>query len=119
MFPERFNNKTNGVTPRRWLHLSNPALSRAITEAIGDGWIKDLTQLRRLEPFARDAAFSDSFLGAKKRAKRQFADWLRSASGEVVDPDSIFDCATIPGSICIRGRLSSPAKRRPHINSRN
>ena len=92
MFPERFNNKTNGVTPRRWLHLSNPALSRAITEAIGDGWIKDLSQLRKLESFAGDAAFSDSFLEAKRSAKRQFADWLRSTSGEVVDPDSIFDC---------------------------
>jgi starch phosphorylase len=92
MFPERFNNKTNGVTPRRWLHLSNPALSRAITDAIGDGWIKDLSQLRKLEPFAADAAFSDSFLAAKKSAKRQFADWLRSTSGEVVDPESIFDC---------------------------
>ncbi|HYZ83683.1 MAG TPA: glycogen/starch/alpha-glucan family phosphorylase, partial [Bryobacteraceae bacterium] len=65
MFPERFNNKTNGVTPRRWLHLSNPALSSTITEAIGDGWIKDLSQLRRLEPFAADAAFSGSFLKAK------------------------------------------------------
>ena len=92
MFPERFNNKTNGVTPRRWLHLSNPALSRTITEAIGDGWVKDLSHLRKLEPFAADAAFSDSFLEAKRSAKRQFADWLRSTSGEVVDADSIFDC---------------------------
>src|ERR1700756_1295665 len=55
MFPERFNNKTNGVTPRRWLHLSNPALSRAITDGIGDGWIKDLSQLRKLERYAADA----------------------------------------------------------------
>ncbi len=92
MFPERFNNKTNGVTPRRWLHLSNPALSGSITEAIGEGWIKDLGQLRKLEPFAADAAFSDSFHKAKRSAKRQFADWLRSNSGDVVDPDSIFDC---------------------------
>jgi len=92
MFPERFNNKTNGVTPRRWLHLSNPALSRTITDAIGTGWIKDLSQLRKLEPLAADSAFSDSFLEAKRSAKRQFADWLRSTSGEVVDPDSIFDC---------------------------
>jgi len=91
-FPERFNNKTNGVTPRRWLHLSNPALSRAITEAIGDGWIKDLSRLRGLEAFAADRAFSDSFLEAKRSAKRQFADWLRSTSGAVVDPNSIFDC---------------------------
>ncbi len=92
MFPERFSNKTNGVTPRRWLHLSNPALSAAITGAIGDGWIKDLGQLRRLEPLAGDAALSDSFREAKRNAKRQFADWLRSTSGEIVDPDSIFDC---------------------------
>jgi glycogen phosphorylase len=92
VFPERFNNKTNGVTPRRWLHLSNPALAGSITEAIGDGWIKDLEQLRRLEPLAADAAFSDSFLDAKRTAKLRFAQWLRSNSGEVVDPDSIFDC---------------------------
>jgi len=92
IFPERFNNKTNGVTPRRWLHLSNPALSRTITAVIGDAWIKDLGQLRRLEPLAPDAAFSDSFLRAKRSAKREFADWLRSSSGQVVDPDSIFDC---------------------------
>ena len=92
VFPERFNNKTNGVTPRRWLHLSNPALSRAITEAIGDGWIKDLGQLRNLEPLAADAAFSDSFRAAKRRAKCDFADWLRQDSGVTVDPDSIFDC---------------------------
>jgi glycogen phosphorylase len=92
MFPERFNNKTNGVTPRRWLHLSNPALSRAISDAIGDGWITDLRKLRRLEPLATDAAFSDSFQKAKRRAKRQFADWLRSTSGEIVNPESIFDC---------------------------
>ncbi len=55
MFPERFNNKTNGVTPRRWLRLSNPALSRTITDAIGDGWIKDLSQLRKVEPLAADS----------------------------------------------------------------
>ena len=52
MFPERFNNKTNGVTPRRWLLLSNPALARTITEAIGDGWISDLGQLSKLKPLA-------------------------------------------------------------------
>jgi glycogen phosphorylase len=92
MFPERFNNKTNGVTPRRWLHLSNPALSRIITEAIGEGWITDLSELRKLEPLAADAGLSDSFHAAKRSAKREFADWLRSSSGEVVDPDSIFDC---------------------------
>src|SRR2546428_11555247 len=57
MFPERFNNKTNGVTPRRWLLLANPDLSGLITEAIGDGWITDLSRLRHLIPLADDAAF--------------------------------------------------------------
>ena len=57
MFPERFNNKTNGVTPRRWLLLANPSLAAVITEAIGDGWITDLAQLEKLKPLADDSAF--------------------------------------------------------------
>src|SRR4029077_3053477 len=61
MFPERFNNKTNGVTPRRWLLLASPARSRAITEALGDGWVTDLDQLSQLEPLAEDKAFRDGF----------------------------------------------------------
>ena len=92
MFPERFNNKTNGVTPRRWLLLSNPALSRAISEAIGDGWITDLSQLSRLKPLADDKGFRAAFLKAKREAKSQFADWLRATAGQTVDPESIFDC---------------------------
>ena len=92
IFPERFNNKTNGVTPRRWLLLANPALSRAITEAIGDGWITDLSQLSRLKPLAGDKSFRDAFRKAKREAKWQFADWLRWSSGQTVDPDTIFDC---------------------------
>jgi starch phosphorylase len=92
VFPERFNNKTNGVTPRRWMLLSNPDLSRAITEAIGEGWITDLSQLRNLEPFGGNKSFSESFRKAKRSAKVQFADWLRRNAGETVDPDSIFDC---------------------------
>jgi starch phosphorylase len=91
MFPERFNNKTNGVTPRRWLLLANPALAAAITDAIGDGWITDLGQLRRLAPLAGDAGFLDDFRAAKRAAKVRFADWLRSAAGPTVDPDTIFD----------------------------
>ena len=78
MFPERFNNKTNGVTPRRWLLLANPALAGAITEAIGDGWITDLAQLARLAPLADDAALRDAFREAKREAKARFADWLRA-----------------------------------------
>ena len=92
LFPERFNNKTNGVTPRRWLLLANPALSRTITEAIGDGWITDLSQLSKLKPLADDKSFRDAFSDAKCRAKSQFADWLRWTSGQAVDPETIFDC---------------------------
>jgi starch phosphorylase len=91
MFPERFNNKTNGVTPRRWLLLSNPALTSAITGAIGDAWISDLDQLKNLKPLADDNGFRDSFRKAKREAKSQFANWLKATFGQVVDPDSIFD----------------------------
>jgi starch phosphorylase len=92
MFPERFNNKTNGVTPRRWLLLCNPALAATITDAIGDGWITDLDQLARLKPLADDRAFRDAFRSAKRQAKTQFADWLEATTGLTVDPDTIFDC---------------------------
>jgi starch phosphorylase len=91
-YPERFNNKTNGVTPRRWLLLANPALSRVITEAIGDAWIKDLSQLSNLKPLAGDKSLRADFLAAKHDAKRQFADWLRLSSGLTLDPETIFDC---------------------------
>jgi starch phosphorylase len=92
LFPERFNNKTNGVTPRRWLLLANPALSRAITEAIGEGWISDLSQLHRLRPLAGDESLRDEFHKAKRQAKCEFVDWLRWTSGRTIDPDTIFDC---------------------------
>jgi len=91
MFPERFNNKTNGVTPRRWLLLANPPLARAITDAIGEDWITDLSQLRRLEPLARDRDFRNAFRRAKREAKARFADWLRWSSGQTVDPETIID----------------------------
>jgi glycogen phosphorylase len=92
LFPERFNNKTNGVTPRRWLRLANPALAGVITSAIGDGWITELGQLRRLAPLADDPGFRDAVRTAKREAKVQFAAWLRAATGQAVDPDTIFDC---------------------------
>ncbi len=92
MFPERFNNKTNGVTPRRWLLLANPALAQTITAAIGDGWITDLEQLRKLKPLADDRGFRDAFRQAKRVAKVRFAAWLKATSGQTVDPDRIFDC---------------------------
>jgi glycogen phosphorylase len=92
MFPERFNNKTNGVTPRRWLLLSNPALAEVITSAIGDGWISDLSELSKLKPLAEDLAFRDHFRNAKHEAKLRFAHWLKSSHNICVDPDTIFDC---------------------------
>jgi glycogen phosphorylase len=92
MFPERFSNKTNGVTPRRWLLEANPGLARAITDAIGADWTTDLGRLAQLKPFADDPAFQEAFLKSKREAKAQFADWLKSASGQIVDPGTIFDC---------------------------
>jgi starch phosphorylase len=92
MFPERFNNKTNGVTPRRWLLLANPELSALITEAIGSDWVTDLGQLRRLLPLADDTAFRTRFRKAKHAAKERFADLLKATTNQVVDPKSIFDC---------------------------
>jgi starch phosphorylase len=91
LYPERFTNKTNGVTPRRWLLLANPALAHSITEAIGDGWITDLTELAKLRPLAGDRGFRDAVRQAKRAATVRFAQWLRSTSGPTVDPDSIFD----------------------------
>jgi starch phosphorylase len=92
IYPQRFSNKTNGVTPRRWLLMSNPALSDMITDAIGDGWMTDLSELNKLKPLADDKLLCDEFRKAKREAKTKFADWLRRTSGETVDPDSIFDC---------------------------
>ena len=92
MLPERFNNKTNGVTPRRWLKLCNPALAGVITDAIGDGWITDLGELHKLKAFTGDSAFRDDFMNAKRNAKRQFCEWYRHSTGQSLDPDAIFDC---------------------------
>jgi len=92
IFPERFNNKTNGVTPRRWLQLCNPGLSRLITDAIGDAWISDLSEFAKLRAFAPDKGFRDKFRKSKRDAKRQFCEWLRWSTGQVLNPDSIFDC---------------------------
>jgi starch phosphorylase len=90
-FPERFNNKTNGVTPRRWLAQANPWLSGVITEAIGDEWIADLSQVHRLLPLAEDAAFREKFRAAKLAAKNAFANWLEAKHGRRVDPETLFD----------------------------
>jgi glycogen phosphorylase len=92
MFPERFNNKTNGVTPRRWLLLANPDLARLITAAIGDGWITNLAELKKLVPLARDQAFQEGFRQAKRAAKVRFINRLRTTLGLEIDPETIFDC---------------------------
>ncbi|HYU47095.1 MAG TPA: glycogen/starch/alpha-glucan phosphorylase [Terriglobales bacterium] len=92
MFPERFSNKTNGVTPRRWLLEANPALAEAITQVIGENWITDLARLSELKPFAEDPGACELFLKSKREAKVRFANWLRSVSGQTVDPDTVFDC---------------------------
>lgn len=91
LYPERFNNKTNGVTPRRWLRLCNPTLSGVITDAIGDGWITDLSELSQLKKLADDRQFQDAFLKAKRQSKSQFAQWLKTTSGQSVDPNGMFD----------------------------
>jgi starch phosphorylase len=91
IFPERFNNKTNGVTPRRWLQLCNPPLARAINGAIGDAWITDLNELSRLKPLADDAGFQQSVLNAQHECKTQFCNWLKNVYGLSVDPHTIFD----------------------------
>jgi len=92
MFPERFNNKTNGVTPRRWLLLANGGLVSVIKDAIGESWITDLGQLRHLEAFADDKSFHERFRKAKRDAKVQFSNWLKFTSGLSVDPETMFDC---------------------------
>ncbi|HMF51625.1 MAG TPA: glycogen/starch/alpha-glucan phosphorylase [Candidatus Saccharimonadales bacterium] len=91
LFPERFNNKTNGVTPRRWLLTANPGLAELISDAIGDAWITDLEHLAALKPLASDRGFLERFRCAKRSAKIRFTDWLRSTTGQIVDPDTIFD----------------------------
>jgi starch phosphorylase len=91
LFPDRFNNKTNGVTQRRFLLLANPALAKVITNAIGDGWISDLSQLEKLKPLADDKSFRAAVRKAKREAKVRFASWLKSTCGQEVDPDTIFD----------------------------
>jgi starch phosphorylase len=90
-FPERFSNKTNGVTPRRWLLLANPPLASTITNAIGKDWITDLAQLERLKSLADDSGFQSDFRHAKQDAKLKFIDWLNDTLKISLHPDSIFD----------------------------
>lgn len=90
--PEKFHNVTNGVTPRRWMVLSNPKLSALISSKIGDRWIRDLEgELRRLEPFADDTGFQKRWRDVKAENKRALAALIKERTGLLVDPDSLFD----------------------------
>ena len=97
MWPEKFSNKTNGITQRRWLKKANPPLSTLITAAIGDGWVIDLFQLKRLSPLAADAAFADQWRTAKRDNKLRLMEIIKSQyqrRGQTItlNPDSLFDC---------------------------
>jgi glycogen phosphorylase len=91
LWPEKFQNKTNGVTPRRWMVLANPRLERLITGAIGSGWITDLNELKRLEPLANDAGFRTEWQAIKQANKRDFAALALERAGVMIDPYSLFD----------------------------
>jgi starch phosphorylase len=89
--PEKFSNKTNGVTPRRWMVLSNPGLAQLLTARLGAGWIHDLEKLRRLEPLATDRNFHEEWRAIKLENKVHLAATIRERLGMVVDPHSMFD----------------------------
>ncbi|HKR63838.1 MAG TPA: glycogen/starch/alpha-glucan phosphorylase [Thermoanaerobaculia bacterium] len=91
LYPKRFNNKTNGVTPRRWLLHANRPLASLITKTIGDGWVKDLDRLRELELFADDSSLLDKLAGVKRRNKIALARLAKELTGVTIDPQSIFD----------------------------
>ncbi|NVK46854.1 MAG: glycogen/starch/alpha-glucan phosphorylase [Rhodobacteraceae bacterium] len=91
LHPERIVNETNGVTPRRWMHSCNPALSGLITETIGNEWIADLEQLKKLEPSIEDAGWLDRFMGVKSANKAALCDYVAEAHGVKLNPDAMFD----------------------------
>ena len=91
LWPEKFNNKTNGVTPRRFVRLANPRLANLITDTTGDGWLTDLEQLSALEPYADQAEFRQAWSAAKQQNKADLAAYIQKRSGLVVDPNSMFD----------------------------
>ena len=91
MWPQKFNNKTNGVTPRRFMRLANPRLAKLITEKIGDGWLNDLTQLQKLEASVDDENFRQAWRDVKQQNKQDLADYIMQNTGTKIDPQSIFD----------------------------
>ena len=91
LYPKKFNNKTNGITQRRWLVSANPELSKFITDRIGHGWEKDLSKIKELARFADDAASQEEFLAIKQRSKEALCKYLKNTQGVDLDPTSIFD----------------------------
>ena len=92
LYPEKFQNKTNGITPRRWLRLCNPELSTLITELLGsEDWVRDLSQLKNLEKFVDDKEVVNRFMKIKHTKKEQLAEYIKENEGVEIDPDSIFD----------------------------
>ncbi len=91
LWPEKFSNKTNGVTPRRWMVLSNPRLTQLITDKIGDNWIKHLDDLKKLEAFVDDPTFRKQWRDIKQAVKQDLADYTRQKVGITVNPESLFD----------------------------
>lgn len=91
LMPQKFSNKTNGVTPRRWMVLSNPGLAQLITARIGAGWVHDLDKLRRLEPFVEDAQFRQEWQQIKRENKTRLAAYIHERLSIETDPDSMFD----------------------------
>jgi starch phosphorylase len=89
--PEKFSNKTNGVTPRRWIVLANPGLAQLLTARLGTGWIRDLEKLRRLEPIASDCELRDEWKAIKLQNKVALANYIQDRLGIAVDPESMFD----------------------------
>jgi starch phosphorylase len=91
LWPEKFNNKTNGVTPRRWMVSSNPDLSKLVTDTIGEAWITDLTQLRKLTPYAEDTNFRNQWHAVKQANKARLAEIVKRDCGVTFDTNAIFD----------------------------
>jgi len=91
LYPEKFNNKTNGITPRRWLQKANPALSGLITESIGETWVTDLDQLEKLLPLADDKSFRARWQKIKQENKNELAKYIKSKTNIIIDPNSMFD----------------------------
>jgi len=90
-YPTHFSNKTNGITQRRWLLKANPPLAALITESIGDRWVTELDELKKLEKYVDDKSFLNAFRKVKQENKESLAAYIRSTVGVKVSPDSIFD----------------------------